>query len=62
MTVELRDLAPGPWLWRQPHPAWVQDGRDMAETPLYRPEPAALVCADGLTAPEREPWATWEGE
>jgi hypothetical protein len=22
MTVELRDVAPGLWLWRQPHPAW----------------------------------------
>jgi hypothetical protein len=27
VTVELRDVAPGLWLWRQPHPAW-RDGDD----------------------------------
>jgi hypothetical protein len=27
VTVELRDLAPGLWLWRQPHPAW-REGDD----------------------------------
>jgi glyoxylase-like metal-dependent hydrolase (beta-lactamase superfamily II) len=24
VTVEVRDIAPGLWLWRQPHPAWEQ--------------------------------------
>jgi hypothetical protein len=27
VTVELRDVAPGLWLWRQPHPAW-REGDD----------------------------------
>lgn len=27
MSVELRDVAPGLWLWRQPHPDW-QEGED----------------------------------
>ena len=27
MTVEVRDVAPGLWLWRQPHPAW-EEGAD----------------------------------
>jgi glyoxylase-like metal-dependent hydrolase (beta-lactamase superfamily II) len=27
MSVEIRDVAPGLWLWRQPHPAW-RDGFD----------------------------------
>jgi hypothetical protein len=27
MSVEIRDLAPGLWLWRQPHPDW-QEGYD----------------------------------
>jgi hypothetical protein len=26
MGVEIRDVAPGLWLWRQPHPIW--DGED----------------------------------
>jgi hypothetical protein len=26
MAVEVRDVAPGLWLWRQPHPAWREDG------------------------------------
>ena len=25
--VEVRDVAPGLWLWRQPHPAW-REGLD----------------------------------
>jgi hypothetical protein len=25
MEVEMRDIAPGLWLWRQPHPDWDQD-------------------------------------
>ena len=27
MAVEVTDVAPGLWLWRQPHPAW-EDGND----------------------------------
>jgi hypothetical protein len=27
VAVEMRDVAPGLWLWRQPHPAW-EDGDD----------------------------------
>src|SRR5215210_3328271 len=27
MSVEVRDVAPGLWLWRQPHPAW-EEGAD----------------------------------
>lgn len=27
MTVELREVAPGLWLWRQPHPDW-NEGSD----------------------------------
>ena len=27
MTVEVRDIAPGMWLWRQPHPDW-EEGLD----------------------------------
>jgi hypothetical protein len=34
--VELRDVAPGLWLWRQPHPAW-QEGAD------WEPEVASFA-------------------
>ena len=27
MSVEIRDVADGVWLWRQPHPAW-REGYD----------------------------------
>ena len=27
MATEIRDVAPGLWLWRQPHPAW-EEGND----------------------------------
>ena len=36
MPVELRDVAPGLWLWRQPHPAW-EEGAD------WEPEVASVA-------------------
>jgi len=36
VTVELRDVAPGLWLWRQPHPAW-EEGAD------WEPEVASFA-------------------
>jgi hypothetical protein len=36
VTVELRDVAPGLWLWRQPHPAW-EEGND------WEPEVASFA-------------------
>ncbi len=36
MTVEVRDVAPGLWLWRQPHPAW-EEGND------WEPEVASFA-------------------
>ena len=38
MAVEVRDVAEGLWLWRQPHPAW-QEGADWA------PEVASFAVA-----------------
>jgi hypothetical protein len=38
--VELRDVAPGLWLWRQPHPAW-EEGND------WEPEVASFAVASG---------------
>jgi hypothetical protein len=36
VTVEVRDVAEGLWLWRQPHPAW-EEGND------WEPEVASFV-------------------
>jgi hypothetical protein len=40
MTVEVRDIAPGLWLWRQPHWEW-RDGAD------WEPEVASFVVEAG---------------
>ncbi|HVL53781.1 MAG TPA: hypothetical protein VM344_05920, partial [Vitreimonas sp.] len=40
MTVEIRDVAPGLWLWRQPHWEW----RDDAD---WEPEVASFVVQSG---------------
>jgi hypothetical protein len=60
VTVEVRDVADGLWLWRQPHPAW-QEGHD------WEPEIASFavesrgvrLLLDPLAPPPgaREAWA-----
>jgi hypothetical protein len=40
VAVEVRDVADGLWLWRQPHPDWVE-GSD------WRPEVASFAVASG---------------
>jgi hypothetical protein len=64
MAVDIRDVAPGLWLWRQPHPDW-QEGND------WEPEVAsfavesrgARVLLDPLAPPPsaREAWERIEG-
>lgn len=63
MAVEVRDVAPGLWLWRQPHPAW-REGFD------WEPEVASFavesegvaILLDPLAPPPqaREVWARLE--
>ena len=60
MTVELRDVAPGLWLWRQPHPAW-EEGAG------WEPEVTSVaVVSEGVTllldplAPPRAAREVWE--
>ncbi|HVL96521.1 MAG TPA: hypothetical protein VM266_11740 [Solirubrobacteraceae bacterium] len=60
MTVELRDVAPGLWLWRQPHPAW-EEGAG------WEPEVTSVaVVSEGVTllldplAPPRGAREVWE--
>jgi glyoxylase-like metal-dependent hydrolase (beta-lactamase superfamily II) len=40
VTVEMRDVADGLWLWRQPHPAW-EEGND------WEPEVASFAVESG---------------
>jgi hypothetical protein len=50
VTVELRDVAPGLWLWRQPHPEW-REGSD------WEPEVASFAVQSGGTALLLDPLA-----
>src|ERR1700759_407992 len=40
MPVEIRDVPPGLWLWRQPHPSW-QEGED------WEPEVSSFAVSSG---------------
>ncbi len=59
MTVEIRDVAPGLWLWRQPHPSWREGADWPAEVASFavRSRDAALLL-DPLAPPPsaREAW------
>jgi hypothetical protein len=58
-AVELRDVAPGLWLWRQPHPAW-EEGNDWEpEVSSFAVESRGVgVLLDPLAPPPsaREAW------
>jgi hypothetical protein len=64
MAVEIRDVAPGLWLWRQPHPDW-QDGNDWEpEVASFAVESrSARALLDPLAPPPgaREAWERIEG-
>jgi hypothetical protein len=50
VAVELRDVAPGLWLWRQPHPSW-EEGAD------WEPEVASFAVESGGAAVLLDPLA-----
>jgi hypothetical protein len=60
VSVEMRDVAPGLWLWRQPHPDW-RAGFDWEPevTSVAVESRGAAVVVDPLAPPpgEREVWA-----
>jgi hypothetical protein len=59
MTVEIRDVAAGLWLWRQPHPDWSDDADWEPEVSSFAVESrAARVLLDPLAPPPsaREAW------
>ena len=59
MTVEVRDVAPGLWLWRQPHPSWEQGADWEPEVASFAVESRGVtVLLDPLAPPPhaREVW------
>ncbi|HET8953493.1 MAG TPA: hypothetical protein VFN44_23425 [Solirubrobacteraceae bacterium] len=60
MEVQLRDVAPGLWLWRQPHPAW-EEGNDWDPlvTSVAVESRGVAAVLDPLAPPPRER-AVWE--
>jgi glyoxylase-like metal-dependent hydrolase (beta-lactamase superfamily II) len=59
MAVELRDVAPGLWLWRQPHPDWTEGNDWEPEVASFAVESrGAKLLLDPLAPPPaaREVW------
>jgi hypothetical protein len=59
VTVEIRDVAPGLWLWRQPHPDWkegLQWGPQVSS--FVADSLGETILLDPLAPPpsERETW------
>jgi hypothetical protein len=53
MEVEIRDVAPGLWLWRAPHPDWSPDaGWDPLVTSTYVRSGGEIAVLDPLAPPE----------
>jgi hypothetical protein len=60
VTVEVRDVAPGLWLWRQPHPA-CREGLDwQPEVSSFVVESRGAVVAIDPLAPSPDAAAVWE--
>jgi len=59
VAVEIRDVAPGLWLWRQPHPDWQEDSDWEPEVSSFAVASRGVgVLLDPLAPPpgEREVW------
>jgi glyoxylase-like metal-dependent hydrolase (beta-lactamase superfamily II) len=59
MAVEMRDVAPGLWLWRQPHPDWTEGNDWEPEVASFAVESAGVaLLLDPLAPPPgaREIW------
>jgi glyoxylase-like metal-dependent hydrolase (beta-lactamase superfamily II) len=60
MAVEIRDLAPGLWIWRQPHPDWSPErGWEPLVTSTCVESGGEVALLDALAPPEDES-AFWE--
>jgi len=59
VAVEVRDVAPGLWLWRQPHPSWSEGSDWQPEVASFLVESQGMTVAlDPLAPPpsDREVW------
>jgi hypothetical protein len=59
MTVEVRDVAPGLWLWRQPHPDWAEGADWQPEVASFAVESRGVgILLDPLAPPPaaRDVW------
>jgi hypothetical protein len=59
VAVEVRDVAPGLWLWRQPHPSWEEGGGWAPEVASFAAQSrGASLLLDPLAPPPgaREVW------
>jgi hypothetical protein len=60
MSVEMRDVAPGLWLWRQRHPDWQgQEGWEPEVSSFCVESRGEVLVLDALAPPEEE-HAVWE--
>jgi hypothetical protein len=61
VTVELRDVAPGLWLWRQPHPAW-REGFDWGPevSSFFAESRGERIVLDPLAPPPRAGLEVWD--
>lgn len=60
VAVEMRDVAPGLWLWRQPHPSWEEGSDWEPEVASFAVESRGVaILLDPLAPPPgaREIWA-----
>jgi hypothetical protein len=60
LTVELRDVAPGLWLWRQPHPDWSEGSDWEPEVASFAVESRGARWLLDPLAPPPSARAAWE--
>src|SRR4051794_26283135 len=61
MSVEVRDVADGLWLWRQPHPAWTPDNDDWnAEVASFAVRAGGVDILLDPLAPHPSERAVWD--
>ena len=60
MTVELRDVAEGLWLWRQPHPDWSEGSDWEPEVSSFAVRSAGVALLLDPLAPPPAARAVWE--
>lgn len=59
-AVEIRDVAPGLWLWRQPHPDWrAGEGWEPAVASFVVESRGETILLDPLAPPPTEPEVWW---